>query len=228
MAVSVVYADQLVVAGLRRAKLTRAWVSTSLGDTAGPGLSDWRVSVRAMAVSPLWISSLSALVLAVLGLAVQLRDRRLRWLESRDRGRAQADLVSAWTSWGGSVEARRTVRVLVSNASKQAIYDVFVDLRNPVSGAEERYPIGDLGPECTGEVALPGPVDAEAERWERRAMFPRLYFQDLRYQRWLRDSVGRLRPDNEDGYQWNSLETETAPGPGWRPFDRRRRFRSGW
>jgi hypothetical protein len=181
-----------------------------------------------MTVSPLWISSTSALVLAVIGLAVQLRDRRLRWLDSRDRGRAQADLVSAWTSWGDPLEGRRSARVLVTNASKQAVYDVFIDLQNPVTGVEERHPIGDLGPGRTGEVTLPGPIDAEGERWEPRAMFPQLYFQDLAYQRWLRDSVGRLRPDNEDGLHWNSLETETATGPTWRPLRLQRGFRRGW
>jgi hypothetical protein len=181
-----------------------------------------------MSVSPLWISSTSALALAVIGLVVQMRDRRLRWSESRDRGRAQASLVSAWTSWADPLERRQSARVLVRNASKQAVYDVFVDLRNPVSGVEERHPMGDLGPESTGEVTLPGPTDAEVERWEPRAMFPRLYFQDLEYQRWLRDSVGRLRPDNEDGLHWNSLETETAAGPTWRPLRLHRRSRHGW
>jgi hypothetical protein len=178
-----------------------------------------------MTVSPLWISSLSALALAIIGLVVQMRDRRTRWLDSRDRGRAQADLVSAWTSWGNTAEGRRSARVLVMNASKQAVYDVFVDVHNPLTGVEERHAIGDLGPERTGEVTLPGPNDAEAEQWEPRAMFPRLYFQDLAYQRWLRDSVGRLRPDNEDGLHWNSLETETSTGPTWRPLRLQRRFR---
>ena len=178
-----------------------------------------------MTVSPLWISSLSALVLAIIGLAVQLRDTRKRWHDSRDRGRAQAGLVSAWTSWADTVEGRRSARVLVMNASKQAVYDVFVDVCNPVTGIEERHPIGDLGPQRTGEVTLPGPNDATAERWEPRAMFPRLYFQDLGYQRWLRDSVGRLRPDNEDGLHWNSLETETSTGPVQWPFRLRRKIR---
>jgi hypothetical protein len=179
----------------------------------------------AMTVSALWISTISALVLAVIGLAVQLRDRRLRWLASRDRGRAQADLVSAWTSWGDPLDGRRSARVLVTNSSKQAVYDVFIDLRNPVTGAEERHAVGDLGPGRTGEVRLPGPIDAEAERWDPRAMLPRLYFQDLAYQRWLRDSVGRLRPDIEDGLRWNTLETEMTPGPHRR---RQRGFLRGW
>jgi hypothetical protein len=178
-----------------------------------------------MNVSPLWISSLSALVLAIIGLAVQLRGTRKRWHDSRDRGRAQADLVSAWTAWGNTVDGRRSVRVLVMNASQQAVYDVFVDLRNPVTGAAERHPIGDLGPQRTGDVTLPGPNDAAAERWEPRAMFPRLYFQDFEYQRWLRDSVGRLRPDNEDGLHWNSLRTETTTGPFQWPFRLTRKIR---
>jgi hypothetical protein len=181
-----------------------------------------------MTASPLWISSVSALVLATIGLAVQLRDRRLRWLANRDRGRAHADLVSAWTSWGDPLEERRSAQVLVTNSSTQAVYDVFIDLINPATGIEERHALGDLGPGRTGQITLPVPINAEAERWEPRAMFPRLYFQDLAYQRWLRDSVGRLRPDNEDGLRWNSLETETATGSNWQPFRLGRRFRRGW
>jgi hypothetical protein len=181
--------------------------------------------VPGMTVSPLWISSSAALALAIIGLLVQLRDRRTRWFESRERGRVQADLVSAWTAWGDIVEGRRSAQVLVMNGSKQAVYDVFVDIYNPVTGVEERHPIGDLGPERTGEVTLPGPTAAQAEHWEPRAMFPRLYFQDLAYQRWLRDSVGRLRPDNEDGLHWNSLATETSTGPTWWPTWLQRRLR---
>lgn len=179
-------------------------------------MSEQGGNLAAMTVSPLWMSSISALVLAIIGLTVQLRDRRLRWLDSRDRGRAQADLVSAWTSWGEPLDGRRCARILVTNASKQAVYDVFIDLLDPETRVEERHAVGDVGPGCTAEIALAGPRDAEGERWEPRAMFPRLYFQDLAYQRWIRDSVGRLRPDIEDGLHWNSLETETATGPRWR------------
>lgn len=186
-------------------------------------MSEQGGNLAAMTVSPLWMSSTSALVLAVIGLTVQLRDRRLRWLDSPDRGRAQADLVSAWTSWGEPLDGRRCARALVTNASKQAVYDVFIDLLDPVSGVEERHPVGDVG--RTAEIRLPGPRDAEGERWDPRAMFLRLYFQDLAYLRWISDSVGRLRPNIEDGLHWNSLETETAAGLRWRL---QRPFRRGW
>ena len=195
------------------------------GRRACYGMSERRGILRVMSVSPLWISSISALVVAVIGLVVQLRDRRLRWLDSPDRGRAQANLVSAWTAWGDPLDGQRAASVLVTNASKVAVYDVFIDLINPVTGVEERHSIGDVGPERTGQLTIAGPEDPEATRWEPRALLPRLYFQDLTYQRWLRDSVGRLRPDNEDGLHWNSLETEIATGPGSGLFGRQRRLR---
>lgn len=177
-----------------------------------------------MSIPSSLLPSLPGTVLAVIAVAALMRERRLRWSGRRDRGREQANLVTAWTTWGDEPDGQpRTARVRVANMSNQAVYNMFVDIVNPVTSREDRLDIGDLGPGEKTELVIEAPSGPDAAYWVPGALMPRLNLRDTNYQRWERNSVGRLVPDNQDGLQWNTLDTETMTGPSWRPF--RLRFR---
>lgn len=147
----------------------------------------------------------------------QVDRRELR----RNEARRQASKVTAWTDVdrvdGATLHENCGARILIGNSSHQAVYDVFVAFRDPTTGQEQRHVFGDIAPRSVIEFRVARPTLQGGLAWEPGALFPRTYFRDANAQRWLRDSAGRLRPDNEDGSVWNTLTTERSPltAPRW-------------
>lgn len=110
--------------------------------------------------------------------------------------------MTAWVDWHVPEHATfakpRLPAVFVTNSSGAAVYDAFFDYRDPVSGASFRKPIGPVPPRTTrvSIIDYEGHLDHD---WEPAAMFPRLNFRDAASNRWIRDAMGRLKPDNEWG-----------------------------
>lgn len=128
------------------------------------------------------------------------QDRRELQLRAE---RDQATRVTGWADWDHcssriDSETPNVPAIWVANSSDAAIYDVFVDYRRPGDGQLLRDSIGPVPPgeQRKLELQIGGAIEAG---WEPGAMFPRIYFCDSSYQRWIRDSVGRLRVDDEWG-----------------------------
>lgn len=124
----------------------------------------------------------------------------------QDKEREQARQITSWSDWHSDEFATfakpQLPAVFVSNSSDAAVYDVFVDFRAPVSGDLFRASIGPVPP---GEsrmkvIEYDGSL---VDDWEPAALHARVNFRDSDGKRWLRDSLGRLRPDpgaGQDGF----------------------------
>ena len=157
-------------------------------------------------------SSINVVAIAVTLFLLRQGQRDRRELR-RTSGREQASKVSWWTTWADPVarDAEHLCAVIhIANSSDQAIHDVFADIYEPCDGSERRRAFGDLGPHGTSTFEILVPRSLVVSNWGPAALMPRVFFRDADAQRWIRDSVGRLRPDNEDGNVWNTLETEGA------------------
>lgn len=84
----------------------------------------------------------------------------------------------------------------MANASDAAVFDVFIGYFRPGDGQLLRDSIGPVPPGESRrlDVEISGAIEP---RWEPAVMAPRIYFRDSAYRRWIRDTVGRLRVDDE-------------------------------
>ena len=115
----------------------------------------------------------------------------------------QASRVTTWCEWNlDSPEAdhdRLAIpAIYVSNASKQAVYEVFVDYYDPVDGVRVRIDVGPVPPDATRQRDVLASIPDD-KRWEPSSLMPRSYFRDAEGQRWMRNSMGRLGKDPGPG-----------------------------
>lgn len=146
------------------------------------------------------IVSLCTMVIAtVVTLFLLNQGQRDRRALTREAKREQARHVSAWADWQhlgdlATFGKPHLPAVFIRNSSSAAVYDVFVDYRAPIDGAATRVAIGPVPPGETRirQIDYDGKLESN---WEPAALFPRVNFRDSTGQRWLRDAMGRLRPD---------------------------------
>jgi hypothetical protein len=125
-----------------------------------------------------------------------------RELRREQRGQ-QASRVTIWCEWNldspdADYDRPAIPAVFVSNASEQAVYEVFVDYLDPVEGVPVRIDVGPVPPGATRHRDVLASIPAE-KRWEPSSLMPRLFFRDAEGQYWMRDSIGRLRRDPGPG-----------------------------
>lgn len=146
--------------------------------------------------APAWTAALGGLATLSLSVRVawiQVKDRRQ---EQADRRMIQARLVTAWVD-DGRVLDDFVARVLIRNASDQAVYRLTVALGVGVRG---RYAVhrSALGPGDVWEYEfhLPGYPHGELDA-------PALRFTDASGLDWIRTGVGQLRPYvHDDEANW--------------------------
>lgn len=149
------------------------------------------------------VTTSAAAVSSGLSLFLLRQGQRDRHEMRRQAERDQAQHVTGWADWDRSPnnidsELPNLPAIWVANASSQAIFDVFVDYRRPGDGRLLRDSIGPVPPgeRRKLELQIGGVIEAG---WEPAPTFPRVYFCDSSYRRWIRDSAGRLRIDDEWG-----------------------------
>lgn len=144
------------------------------------------------------ITTATTLIAVVVSLFLLRQGQADRRELRRDAEREQASKVTSWADWHEpefATFARPQVpAIFVRNSSEAAVYDAFVDYRDPASGSPVRQPMGPVPPgeRRLLEIDYDGEV---ADNWEPAALFARLYFQDSAGRRWMRDGLGRLRAD---------------------------------
>ena len=150
---------------------------------------------------------LIASVGTVIATAVSLYLLRQGQLDRRalrdEHRRSQARLITIWTDWNPDSPERdfdqsQVPAISVANASNEAVYEVFVDYRDQSDRAPIRIDFGAVPPGQTRsrDVATP---PARDPRWEPSSLMPRLFFRDAEGHGWMRDVMGRLRPDPGPG-----------------------------
>ena len=153
------------------------------------------------------VASLIPSVGTVIATAVSLYLLRQGQLDRRsireEQRRSQARLVTIWADWNPDSPERdfdqpHVPAICVANASNEAVYEVFVDYRDQSDGAPVRIDFGAVPPGQTRsrDVATPAARDP---RWEPSSLLPRLFFRDAEGRGWMRDIMGRLRPDPGPG-----------------------------
>lgn len=155
-----------------------------------------------------FISTLGAVVATAVSLFL-LRQGQAdrRELRQEQRGQ-QASRVTTWCEWNldspdADYDQPAIPAVFVSNASEQAVYEAFVDYLDPVDGVPVRIDVGPVPPGATRHRDVLACIPNE-QHWEPSSLMPRLYFRDAEGQRWMRDSIGRLRRDpgpGNDGFR---------------------------
>ncbi len=137
--------------------------------------------------APAWVAAVGTvgtLTVAVLVAWIQVLDRRR---ERYDRLATQARLVTAWVEQDIVSSTPPTLRVLVTNASPQAIYDIAIALEVGSRGRYSQWR-NSLGPSETARIDF---AIAGYPRGELSA--PTLAFTDAAGRRWIRLDWGFLR-----------------------------------
>lgn len=148
---------------------------------------------------PALISSTTAVVATAVSLFLLRQGQADRRELRHNQEREQARQITSWADWHSNSDVATFARprlpaIHVRNSSDAAVYDVFVDFRAPVDGAHLRASIGAIPP---GEIRR-RLIDYDGhleDGWEPAALFSRVNFRDSEGRRWLRDALGRLRPD---------------------------------
>ncbi|WP_370186966.1 hypothetical protein [Aeromicrobium sp.] len=147
---------------------------------------------------PSLISALSALVATALSIFLLFQGQRDRRRLRSERRYEQARLISAWTDWHSDAEMTfaqpRLPAVFISNSSDAAVYDVFVDYRDPVRAELFRVSLESVPPSASKRfvVEFDGPL---AKGWTPDHLWAEVNFLDARGKRWIRGFRGRLRED---------------------------------
>ncbi|MGQ2910682.1 hypothetical protein [Aeromicrobium sp.] len=148
------------------------------------------------------VSSAAAIIATGLSLFLLRQGQSDRRALRREQRRDQATRISSWADWYSDDQMTfaqpRMPGIYVANASGAAIYDVFVDFRDPISGDHLRAPVGPVPPndQKRVDVEVEGPFPSG---WAPEQLFAQVNFLDAGGVRWTRGFQGRLLEDPGPG-----------------------------
>lgn len=149
------------------------------------------------------ITSVGTVIATIVALFLLRQGQKDRRALSEERRRDQAKQVTIWSDWNpdspeADFDQPHVPAIHVANASDEAVYQVFVDYRDQSDGVPVRIDFGAVPPGQERSRDVPTPA-ANDPRWEPSSLMPRLYFRDADGRGWMRDVMGRLRPDPGPG-----------------------------